>query len=222
MRTLYHAYLCPASRKTRLLLSEKKLDCRLEVERPGEPRQDFLTLNPAGEVPVLVDLNEAVICDGAVISEYLEEAYPERSYLGDDPLQRAEVRRLVAWFDGKFRREVMNYILHEKVLKRQLKLGQPDTHAIRTGMNNIRPHLDYISWLVEHRNWLASDHFSLADITAAAHLSVLDYLGDVPWEKHPLAKEWYVRIKSRPSFRALLEETVPGFLPSPHYQDPDF
>jgi len=74
----------------------------------------------------------------------------------------------------------------------------------------------------ERRRWLAGENFSLADITAAAHLSTLDYLGDVPWDNHEPAKEWYARIKSRPSFRPLLADHIPGAPPPKHYADLDF
>ena len=70
--------------------------------------------------------------------------------------------------------------------------------------------------------WLAGDALSLADIAAAAHLSAIDYLGDVPWSDHEVAKEWYARIKSRPSFRPLLTDHIPGLAPPKHYTDLDF
>ena len=137
-------------------------------------------------------------------------------------MQRAETRRLVAWFDSKFNREVSDNLVGEKMMKRFLKLGEPHGPAIRAGHANIHYHLDYISFLTEQRNWLAGDDFSLADITAAAHLSAIDYIGDVPWEDHPGAKEWYARIKSRPSFRPLLHDVIPGVTPPEHYSNIDF
>ena len=82
--------------------------------------------------------------------------------------------------------------------------------------------MDYIGFLTEKRKWLAGDNFSLADIAAAAHLSAIDYIGDVPWEEHQSAAHWYARIKSRPSFKALLEDKVPGFKPAQHYENVDF
>jgi len=224
MRTLYHYGLCPFSRKVRIVLAEKKLDFELEVERIWERRPEFISLNPAGKVPLLVDLNGTMIMDSMAITEYLDEAYPERNLIGNELTQRAEVRRLVAWFDDKFAQEVSVSLVLEKVLKKHMykDLSGPNSAVLRLIKNNIHDHLSYISWLVDRRNWLAGDEFSLADVTAAAHLSVVDYLGDVPWDKHELAKDWYVRIKSRPSFRTLLAERLPGLLPSEHYCDLDF
>ena len=179
-------------------------------------------MNPAAEVPVLVEADGRVIVDSGVICEFLEEVHRERPLIGIDPVDRAEVRRLVAWFDLKMNREVTLNLVGEKMMKRIMGYGEPNSNAIRAGHVNIRHHLDYIAYLVERRRWLAGDHFSLADIAAAAHLSVLDYIGDVPWSHHEPAKDWYARIKSRPAFRPLLADHLPGYPPPEHYADLDF
>ena len=222
MRRLHHFALNPFSRKLRLALREKNLDFELVDERPGERREELLHLNPSGEVPVLVEADGTAVADSQAIAEYLEEAYPEPALIGRTPAARAEVRRLAAWFDRKFDREVTARLLEEKILKRIVASGQPDSQAIRLANANLRIHLEYIAWLADRRTWLAGDHFSLADIAAAAHLSVVDYLGDIPWDGHPEAKNWYVRVKSRPSFRPLLADYVPGAPPPRHYADLDF
>ncbi len=221
MRTLYHLWLSPACRKVRLVLGEKRLEYTLEIEKVWERRADFLAMNPAGEVPTLID-DGAVLADGSAICEYLDEAYPEPPLLGGDARARAEARRLVQWFDGKFAREVSDNLVGEKVTKRFLRMGEPSTEAIRAGLANIHTHLDYVAYLTGRRNWLAGDDLSLADLAAAAHFSAIDYLGDVPWDKHDGAREWYARVKSRPSFRPLLDDTIPGLPPPKHYADLDF
>ena len=222
MRRLHHFALQPYSRALRVLLREKGLDFELVDERPGDRREELLRLNPNGEVPVLVEPDGSAYCDIQAIAEFIEEAYPEPSLIGRSPAARAEIRRLAGWFDRKFEREVSGRLLDEKILKRLLRSGQPDSNAIRLAGANLRIHLDYIAWLAERRSWLAGDHFSLADIAAAAHLSLVDYLGDVPWESHPEAKDWYARVKSRPSFRPLLADHLPGAPPPRHYADLDF
>jgi glutathione S-transferase len=222
MRTLHHLWLSPFSRKIRLILREKNLDFEMKIEKVWERRPEFLAMNPAGEVPVLVEPDGTLLSDGNVIAEYLEEVYPDRRLMGPSPLDRAECRRLVAWFDGKFNREVTANLVEEKMMKRFLGLGQPNSQAIRAGYANIHYHLDYIGYLTDRRKYLAGDEFSLADIAAAAHLSCLDYIGDVPWDEHPQAKEWYARVKSRPSFRPLLTDHIPGATPPEHYADLDF
>jgi glutathione S-transferase len=223
MRTLYHLALSPFSRKVRVVLREKNLDFELKVEKVWERRPEFLAMNPAGTVPVLVDDNGATIAESGVICEYLEEVYPgERNLIGETVAERAEVRRLVAWFDQKFAREVTDNLLREKMMKKFLGLGEPNSSAIRAGYSNIHYHLDYIGWLTERRKFLAGDKYSLADVAAAAHLSCLDYIGDVPWTEHARAKDWYARIKSRPAFRPLLGDFIPGAPPPKHYADLDF
>ncbi len=222
MLTLFHLPLDPACRKVRVVLTEKKLEFRLRAEKTWERRTEFLRISPAGQVPVLIDADGTSVPGGQVICEYLDEAYPEPALIGTSPVDRAEVRRLVAWFDEKFQREVTRNLVDEKMMKRFLGLGQPNSEAIRAGHANIHYHLDYIAWLCDRRRWLGGDDFSLADIAAGAQLSTVDYLGDVPWEAHPGAKDWYARLKSRPSFRGLLNDLVPGARPARHYADLDF
>lgn len=222
MRVLYHLTLSPFARKVRIVLAEKNLEFTLKNEKAWERRPEFLALNPAGEVPVLIETDGTVLAGTEAIVEYLDEVYREKILIGINPIDRAEVRRLSAWFDAKMNLEVTENLLGEKIMKRFAAHGHPNSHAIRSGHANLPFHLDYIGYLVERRRWLAGDHFSAADIAAAAHLSSLDYLGDVPWDAHEPAKEWYARIKSRPSFRAILADHVPGLPPPAHYADLDF
>lgn len=222
MLTLFHTPLSPACRKIRLMLKEKNLQHTLTTEEPWNRRIEFFALNPAGEAPVLVTDKQQAVCGAYAIAEYLDEAFPEIQFFGNTPNERAEVRRLVEWFDSKFEREVSQLILFEKVFKRLMGYGEPSSDAIRAGKKNIAYHMDYIAHLLVSRNWLGGEYLTLADISAAAHLSCLDYLGDVNWETHPSVKEWYALIKCRPAFRELLEDRVPGVKPPAHYTDPDF
>jgi glutathione S-transferase len=222
MRLLYHFPLDAASRKIRLMLAEKGLACELREERPWERREEFLALNPAGEVPVLVTEAGLALADHRAIAEYLEETHPTPALIGGDPSARAEVRRLAGWFEDKFHREVTAYLVEEKISKRLAGRGHPDSAAVRAGHANIHVHLDYIGWLTDRRAWLAGEQFSLADIAAAAELSAVDYVGDVPWDAHQGARDWYARVKSRPSFRPILGDHIPGAPPPKHYADLDF
>lgn len=222
MHTLYHLWLSPQSRKVRLVLGEKALEVQLQSELIWDRRPDFLSLNPAGTIPVFVDSNGTIVSDHNAICEYLDEAYQQPPIIGHNPADRAEARRIAAWFDTKFDREVTRNLVDEKVMKRFMGMGQPDASAIRAGIQNIGYHLDYVTWLAERRHWLAGNDLSIADMAAAAHLSCIDYLGDVPWEKYPVAKEWYARIKSRPCFRSLLADRIAGLMPPQHYDDLDF
>jgi len=222
MRVLYHLWLSPFCRKVRLVLHEKRLEFELRAESVWERREEFLAINPAGEVPVLIEADGSTISGSEAIAEFLDEVHPDPPLIGRQALQRAEVRRLVQWFDGKFNTEVTENLVGEKMMKRFLCLGEPDSKVVRAGHANIHTHLDYITYLIDRRKWLAGDTLSLADLTAAAHLSSVDYIGDVPWKDHEGAKNWYARVKSRPSFRAILEDFIPGAPPAKYYRDLDF
>jgi glutathione S-transferase len=228
MARLLHHPLDPFSRRIRLQLSEYGAEVELMEERPWEQRAGFLKLNPSGMLPVYIDDDKTVAAGIEAVSEYIEEAHAgfNGSLLGSTPGERAETRRLAAWFDAKFHYEVGGPVLMEKVIRRYLANdeggGTPKMNRVRAGLGRIRQHLDYIGALSEERNWLAGDHLTLADLAAAAHLSCLDYLGDVPWSSNEAAKSWYQRVKSRPSFRPLLADHVRGITPPRTYADLDF
>ena len=222
MPSLLHLPLDPFSRKIRIVLGEKKITASLAVEPIWERRHEFLSINPAGTVPVFIEDDGTTISTSQAIAEYLEETSTEPALIFGTALQRAEIRRLCNWFDVKFNTEVTEYLLGEKIMKRFLGLGEPSSETIRAGYANIDTHLGYIEYLAEQRAWLAGEHFSLADITAASHISCIDYLGDIAWEAYQQAKQWYARIKSRPSFRPLLQDLIPGTQPPAHYKNLDF
>ena len=222
MPSLLHLPLDPFSRKIRIVLGEKKITALLAVEPIWERRHEFLSINPAGTVPVFIEDDGTTISTSQAIAEYLEETSKEPALIFGTALQRAEIRRLCNWFDVKFNTEVTEYLLGEKIMKRFLGLGEPSSETIRAGYANIDTHLGYIEYLAEQRSWLAGEHFSLADITAASHISCIDYLGDIAWEDYLQAKQWYARIKSRPSFRPLLQDLIPGTQPPAHYKNLDF
>ncbi|MEM1316109.1 MAG: glutathione S-transferase family protein, partial [Pseudomonadota bacterium] len=200
----------------------KRVEVELVEQQPWLRPIAFLRLNPAAQVPVFADGPDAVICDSGAICEYLEETRPEPPLWPQDVLARAEARRLVAWFDDKMQREATGPLVEERVMKKVRGGGHPDSARVRAGSRNLAVHLEYISWLADQRRWLAGDALTLADFAAAAHLSCLDYIGYVRWEDAPAAADWYRRIKSRPAFRTLLADHLPGFPPPQHYGDLDF
>lgn len=207
----------------RIVLAEKKLEADAHVEKFWEARPEFIELNPAGEVPVLVEEGGTALADSSAICEYLDEVHREPPLMPAEPVARAEVRRLMAWFGGKFHAEVTANLVGEKVFRRlSAHHAEPDSRKIRAGYAAIHTHLDYIAWLTERRTWLAGGAYTMADIAAAAQISCVDYVGDVPWDAHHGAKDWYARVKSRPSFRALLQDHLPGVPPPRHYADLDF
>lgn len=224
MRTLFHYPLCGQSRIVRFMMAEKRLDFELEYESPWAPSEKLYEHNIAGTLPVLVDISGASIFGSSAVREYLEEVYPDVNLIGTDYNQRAEARRIADWFDFIFFREVYFPVVNEKLTKRFSRSVDKtaDPNSIRTASSKLSTHLEYISWLIDRRNWLAGRDFSIADIYAASFLSVLDYLDFVPWSKHEIAKGWYARIKSRPGFRGILKDNLSQIPPSSNYSNPDF
>jgi len=225
-RTLHHFPLDPASRLVRLALGEKRLPFTENSVRYWERPKELTKMNPSGLIPVLVEAEAGkaplVLCEPRAILDHLEETYAEPSLFAADSAERAESRRLITWFEKKFDYEVSSYILHEKIEKRLLRMGSPDLGNLRHGRDGLKAHLFIIDDLLQAREWLAGKRLSLADFAAAAHLSVIDYFGDVPWRDYPAAKTWYMKLKSRPCFRPLLSDRWPGLAPAGHYDDLDF
>lgn len=223
MWQLYHFPLCPFTRKVRLLLGEKGIGYELVPERPWERRDEFLDMNPAGQVPVMTDpARGLLLMDSMAICEFLEETVDRAAMLNGTASARAEIRRLVAWFDTQFFADVVAPLLHEQMEKRLITREPPDSKRLREAMRAAVRHLDYTDYLLDHRNWMAGATMSLADLAAAAHISVADYLGGIDWKNHEQTAKWYRGFKSRPSFRPLLSERMEGIVPPKHYDDVDF
>ena len=230
--------LCPLSRSIRLALAEREAHVEFVEERAWEWRAGFLALNPAGELPVLEIEPGVALCGVYSVAEYLGETDADNAPGPRRRMQlfpgaaedRAEVRRLVDWFHRKFDREISRELLAEKVYPQVTRMTSPNAplgpgpnlQRLRAIRSNLRHHLGYVDILADQRRWLAGDDLSFADLAAAAHLSVVDYLGEVQWSEHAHAKLWYARVKSRPSFRPLLADKIPGLTPPPHYADLDF
>lgn len=221
MYELYHYPLSPFSRKVRLSLAEKKFEVKLIEERYWEKNSEFLRRNPAGKVPVL-KMGSRLLSESTAICEYLEEVQPTPALLPKGAEERYEVRRLVGWFDDKFHTEVTEKLMGERVFRKVMGTGYPDSNNVKAGLRAIKDHLDYMDRLLDQRRWLAGNEMSLADFAAAAQLSVLDYVSDVNWNRSESVKDWYAKIKSRPAFRSILADQIPGFPPPSHYADLDF
>ena len=221
MWQLYQFPLCPFSRKIRFQCAEKGIPVELVQELPWERRDGFMEINPAGQTPVLRDGVLSLI-DSSAISEYLEETVDRTPLLGSGSVERAESRRVIAWFDHKFYADVVVPLLGERMFKRVIARDAPDARILRGAAKAAEGHLDYLDFLLDHRRWLSGMAFGLADIAAAAHLSVADYLGGIDWEGHDASRQWYSALKSRPTFRPLLSDRMEGLRPPPHYDKLDW
>ena len=221
MWQLYQYTLCPFSRKVRFACAVKGITVELVDEYPWAERDGFAALNPAGQTPVLQN-GSLVLADSAAICDYLEETVERTPLLGAGPEERAEARRLIAWFDQKFYTEVTAPLLSERMYKRLFARAAPDAAAVRSAARNAEAHLEYLDFLLDRRRWLSGPAFGMADIAAAAQVSVADYLGGIDWEGHEPARIWYSALKSRPTFRPLLGERMEGLPPPTHYDKLDF
>ncbi|MEO1969336.1 MAG: glutathione S-transferase family protein [Sphingomonadaceae bacterium] len=218
MWQLHQFPLCPFSRKVRIVMGEKNLAYELVRENPWDKRDELWQLNHAGRIPVLHDTTRGTtIADSRAICEFLEEMVDRAPMLSGNSATRAEIRRLVALFDENFFQDVTAPLLQEKLAKRLMLRQPPDSRALREAMKSAHGHLDYIDWLVDTRAWLGGSMLSLADMAAAAQISVADYLGGIDWAGHEQARTWYAVVKSRPSFRPLLAEKIEGIPPPAHY-----
>ena len=223
MWQLYQFPLCPFSRKVRLLLGEKGVGYDLVRESPWVRRDEFVDLNPAGQTPVMVDSERGVtLIDSLAICEYFEETVDKAALINGTAANRAETRRLVAWFDQHFYRDVTAQLLHERMIKRLVHRTTPDARALREAMKAAMGHLDYVDYLLDHRTWIGGATMTLADLAAAAQISVADYLGGIDWKNHEQTARWYRGFKSRPSFRPLLSERMESIPPPSHYDNVDF
>lgn len=218
MWQLYNFTLCPFTRKVRILLGEKDVGYELVREMPWARRDEFLDLNPAGQTPVMVDGERGtVLIDSMAICEYFEETVDRAAMINGSAANRAEIRRLATWFDAQFYRDVSQPLIEERMVKRLVLRQSPNAARLREAMKSAIGHLDYIDYLLDHRKWVAGATISLADLAAAAHISVADYLGGIDWRGHDQARGWYAVFKSRPSFRPLLAEKMEGVPPPSHY-----
>ncbi|APG63060.1 glutathione S-transferase [Sphingorhabdus lutea] len=223
MWRLHQFPICPFSRKVRLLMGEKGIAYSLQSEFPWELRDEFLYMNPTGRTPVLVHEEKNItLCDSMAICEYLDETVDSAKMINGSAEYRAEIRRLVSWFDEQFYGDVTAPLLHERMRKRLVSRESPNAGVLREAMRLANGHLDYMDYLIDHRNWMAGAKMSLADLAAAAQLSVADYLGGIDWTGHAQTKAWYSMFKSRPSFRPLLSERMKAIAPPAHYDQVDF
>lgn len=223
MWQLYQFTLCPFTRKVRALLNEKDVGYELVPEEPWARRDEFVDMNPTGQTPVMADpTRNILLIDSMAICEYFEETVDKAQMINGTAANRAEIRRLVTWFDTQFFRDVTGPLLHERMVKRIVHRASPDASRLREAMKSAIGHLDYIDFLLDHRKWMGGATISLADLAAAAQISVADYLGGIDWSGHTHAKAWYSAFKSRRSFRPLLAERMRGIEPPSYYENPDF
>lgn len=222
MKKLYHYPMCPLSRQIRIILKELDLTFNLIKEDYWLSNKNFLKINPAGTLPVLEESTNFIIAGLYPTIEYLMEQYTDHNLLDKNIAIKCEIRRLFWWFNDKFYKEVTKILIEEKIIRTTSNIGSPRSEYIKAAKNNLVHHLNYLADLFELRSFVASNNLSIADIAAASQISVIDYFGEINWQDWPAIHTWYAILKSRPSFRQILKDYIPGFAPSTTYADLDF
>ncbi len=225
MPRLLHHPLDPASRLARLMFAEYGIAIDLEEIKPWNREPWLLEINPAATVPILLEAPSGPIIGSLAVIHAIEERFAPpaiASLIATGLGERAEMWRLIEWVMVKLNDEVTRYVLEEKIVKRDRREGVPDPSVLRAAKANLNEHMLYFNWLFAGRRWFAGSTMTLADFALAAHLSALDYLGDVNWETAVETRDWYSRIKSRPAFRTLLNDRVLSLPPHRGYADLDF
>lgn len=214
MRRLIHLMLSPSCRLARLMVGEKRVAC-----------DPVLSDDPRQSMPVFIDMDGTRAVGVWAILDHLESHYPDHPLVPAGDADRREALRWLDWAMGPFHEMVTQRIVYEKAAPRFTGAGfsrPPDMNVIRAGRAELKEALKDIGNAAERNGNLACRETTLGDLAVAAHLSALDYFGEVPWNDFAPAQEWYVRIKSRPAFRSLLADRVPGQPPTAHYAELDF
>ena len=221
MIILYHYYLCSSSRYIRLILEEHKLSYQTQLENYWKPQNDFLELNPAGYLPVLVNEENFPIIGANACVEYIKDLELRSNFFVENYKEKAEINRLVHWFEVIFKKEVFDPIIYEKVYSRIVENITPNSENIRAALQNLDFHIQYFNYLLNNKNYFIKDELTYLDFLAAANFSVLDYLGLLNLKSHENIREWYLKLKSRPSFRTLLKDQIVGLNPHENYKNMD-
>jgi glutathione S-transferase len=181
--TLYDADRCPYCARVRIVLAEKGLPYETVVVDLDDRPAWIYEKNPLGKVPVL-DEDDFVLPESAVIMEYLEERYPEPPLWPADPAERAAGRLLVERFG---------------------ELSRP-YYALRRGEEDARARLDAelaaLDSLLAGRPFLTGREFGLADAAYLPWILRAETMLGVDLDAHPALADWVARVGERPSIAA--------------------
>ena len=221
MHTLYHYYLCPSSRFIRLVLEEYKLEYSLQLENYWKPQKEFLLLNPAGHLPVLINIDNYALIGANVCMEYFNNLQLKPNLMNNSYQEQAEIRRICHWFEVVFKKEVLDPLIHEKVYSRIVDNINPNSNNIRSALQNLNFHIRYFDYLLKYKDWIVGDNLTYSDLIASANFSIMDYIGLLDLRNYKHIKEWYLKVKSRPSFKTLLKDQIVGLNPHNDYKNID-
>lgn len=191
----------PYGRKVRVVLLEKKIPFRLQVENPWLPDSPVSSLNPLGKVPVLVLEDGESVFDSRVIVEYLDHVSPVAHLIPGEPKSRMMVRGVEALADGVTDAAVAVYL--EK--KRPPEQQSSDWLVLQE--KTLFRGLEALSEAVGEKPWYLGNSMTLADVACGCTLGYLNLrFPEIDWRTaHPNLARLADKLATRPSFR----ETVP-------------
>ncbi|MFO1130090.1 MAG: glutathione S-transferase family protein [Rickettsiales bacterium] len=225
---LYYEITCPLSRQVRILLEENELKnsiIKYNKNLSEEQKNLFLKKNPFNIMPFLVvknNINNATFevygisnCINIVNSKC-------KNLIPSDLEKKIITNNLLYVINTNFFEEITKIIIYEKITKYSVYKKAPDSLILSNVRKNLIKYLNYFAKMINVNTNLSTEQLSLADIALFSHISLLDYVNEIDWNKHEILKEWYLIIKSKPNFRKVLNEFIPGFVPSYSYKNLDF
>lgn len=192
----------PHTRKVRIALAEKRLECEFVFDSPNTENGTVTQYNPLGRIPVLVLDDEFTIFDSRVIVEYLDNASPGNRLIPEEKRPRIQVRRWEALADG------CTDAAAAVVMEKRRPAAQQSPEWIVRQMGKIDRALQMMADELAAKPWCAGDFFTLADIAVGCCLGFLELrLHDVPWRRnHPNLARLAEKLALRQSFK----DTVPA------------
>lgn len=187
----------PYTRKVRVVLAEKRIECAFVEDAPNEPGSRVPQFNPLGKIPVLVMEDGSSLYDSRVIVEYLDCASPMSRLLPDINRERVQVKRWEALADG-----VCDAVVAIVAEQRRPAVRQEAAWLERQSQKMERGVATMAADLAE-RNWCFGDNYGLADIAVGIALGYLDLRRpEFDWRgTHPNLAAHAEKLFKRPSFR---------------------
>jgi glutathione S-transferase len=208
MITLYDCSTAPSPRRARVLLAEKGVaHDTVQVDlRKGEQFGDaYRAINAQCTVPALRTEEGLVLTDNAGIAAYLEARFPQPALMGSTPLEKAEI---ASWnwrieFEGlmAIAEALRNSVpaMANRALPGPVEYAQIPELAQR-GLARLQQFMDTLDRRLAGREFVATDRFSIADITAAVAVDFARVVRIKPGEQHADLRRWHEAMAKRPAF----------------------
>lgn len=201
---LHGVPLSPFVRKVRIALAEKQLSYTMQTVIPYATREDYVNINPLRRIPALQD-GDVIICDSAVICDYLETEQPRTPLYPAQPADRARCLWLEKYADYELAPASTFRVFFQHIVQPTLG-NQADNDTIRDAITHrIPPHLDYLENQLGTQQWFVNNQFSLADIAIASQLVNLQHAGyQLDDQRWPALSQHLQRFCARDSVASML------------------